>query len=73
MELNKDDIIDWAVNWASYKELEEVSKALYSLYVQRRKADKPETHKRIRLGKKRPQEVYPGMNGPVIIRRTSSK
>lgn len=49
MELNKDEIIDWAVSWASYKELEDVSKALYGLYVQRRKAEKPEVHKRIKV------------------------
>ena len=57
MELNKDDIIDWAVNWASYKELEEVSKALYGLYVQRRKLDKPEVHKRIKQIKQKKKTV----------------
>lgn len=84
MELNQDDIIDWAVSWASYKELEEVSKALYGLYVQRRKADKPEVHKRIKQKKKlvkRPnnvywkrkkgqlEEAYPGKNGAVIVKK----
>jgi len=87
MELNQDDIVDWAVNWASYKELEEVSKALYGLYVQRRKLDKPEVHKRIKQNKKstkrtdsvywkrkkgQPQEAYPGKNGVVIIRKIGS-
>jgi len=84
MELNQDDIIDWAVSWASYKELEEVSKALYGLYVQRRKADKPEVHKQIKQKKKlvkrqnnvywrhkkgQPQEAYPGKNGAVIVKK----
>lgn len=82
MELNKDEIIDWAVSWASYKELEEVSKALYGLYVQRRKAEKPEVHKRIKQKKKSAKitkklyskqnkqlkEAYPGKNGAVIVR-----
>ena len=86
MELNQDDIIDWAVNWASYKELEDVSKALYGLYVQRRKADKPEVHKRIKQIKKtkhpnnvywrhkkgQPKEAYPGKNGAVIVRKIAS-
>lgn len=86
MELNKDEIIDWAVSWASYKELEEVSKALYGLYVQRRKAEKPEVHKQIKQKKKSTKppdnvywrhkkgqlkEVFPGMNGPVIVRKIS--
>ena len=41
MELNKDEIVDWAVSWA-----------LYGLYVQRRKAEKPENHKQIKQKKK---------------------
>jgi hypothetical protein len=87
MELNKDEIVDWAVNWASYKELEDVSKALYGLYVQRRKAEKPEVHKRAKQIKKsiklpnsvywrhkkgQPKEEFPGMHGEVIVRKSGS-
>lgn len=47
-ELDKNKIIDWAVNIADYDELETVSKALYGLYAERRKSEQPEAHKRAR-------------------------
>lgn len=31
-EITKEDVLDWAVNYASYDELENVAKPLYALY-----------------------------------------
>lgn len=41
-------ILDWAQQYASYEELEQVAKALYSIYVQERKHNYPEEHKKNR-------------------------
>ena len=53
METDKEKVIDWALNYATYEELEETAKALYALYVQQRKHDYPDKH---RIAKKR--KVY---------------
>lgn len=45
-ELDTDKIIDWAVNYANYDDLEVVSKALYGIYAQWRKNDYPELHRK---------------------------
>ena len=41
-ELTKDQIINWAINYAGYEELEEVAKAVYSQHKQRQKAERPD-------------------------------
>lgn len=43
-ELEADQVIDWAINYADYSELEEVAKALYAHYIERRKREHPEQH-----------------------------
>ena len=42
MDLDKEQIVDWAINYASYEDVESASKALYALYIQRRKQEKPQ-------------------------------
>lgn len=44
-DLTEDQIIDWAINYAGFEELESVAKALYGIYAQRRKTEYPELHK----------------------------
>ena len=44
-ELEPDKIINWAIEYASYEDLEQTAKALYSLYKTRQKAEKPELYK----------------------------
>lgn len=40
-ELTKEQVIDWAINYASYEELEETAKAMYSHHKQRQKTERP--------------------------------
>ena len=49
-ELEADQVIDWAINYADYSELEKVAKALYAHYVERRKREHPEQHKAAEKG-----------------------
>jgi hypothetical protein len=44
-ELEPDKIINWAINYASYEELENTAKAVYSIYTMRRKKENPQAHK----------------------------
>lgn len=53
MELSKEDIIQWGLEYATYTELEDVSKALYSLYVQERKKKYPEEQNKAKDFKKK--------------------
>ena len=43
-DLEPDKIINWAVNHADYKDLQETAKALYSIYTVRRKKENPKEH-----------------------------
>ena len=43
-ELEPDKIINWAVEYASYEELQIVAKAVYGVYNLRRKRENPEEH-----------------------------
>jgi len=43
-ELEPDKIINWAVEYASYEDLQTVAKAIYGIYSLRRKKEKPEEH-----------------------------
>ena len=43
-EITQDVVIEWADSYASDEELENTAKALYSIYVQHRKATQPEKH-----------------------------
>ena len=52
-EITQEEIIDWASNYASEEELETTAKAIYSIYVQNRKANHPEQHKANRVARKR--------------------
>lgn len=44
-ELTPDQIIDWAMQHASYEELELVAKTVYGVYVDERKHKYPTEHK----------------------------
>lgn len=44
-EITPELIIDWAIQYASYEELEKVSKGLYGIYAQQRKNDYPKEHR----------------------------
>lgn len=52
-ELEPDVVIEWAMSYADYRELEKVAKALYGIYVERRKNEHPEDHKRNKQVRKR--------------------
>lgn len=52
-ELTQEDIVLWAVEYAGYEELETTAKALYGLYVERRKAEFPEEHKKAKKSRHR--------------------
>jgi hypothetical protein len=52
-EITQDDIVDWANNYASLEELEATAKAVYSIYVQNRKATQPEKHLANKKARKR--------------------
>lgn len=43
-DLTKEKIVEWAIEYASYEELEEVAKALYSQHKQRQKAERPDEY-----------------------------
>jgi hypothetical protein len=43
-DLDDGQVIAWAMNYASYEELERVAKAIYGIYVQRRKQERPQSH-----------------------------
>lgn len=45
-DLDENIIINWAVNYSSYQELEKVSKSLYGIYIKRRKVDYPKLHRK---------------------------
>jgi hypothetical protein len=61
-DLTTDDIIDWLLNYASYEETEKVAKAIYSIYVQRRKTEYPELHIINKNAKKRINYFKPKKN-----------
>lgn len=41
-ELDPDKIVKWAIDYASYEELEQTAKTLYQLFASRRKEERPE-------------------------------
>lgn len=41
-ELDPDKIISWAINYAGYEDLESAAKAIYAVYVERRKKEFPD-------------------------------
>lgn len=58
--LTAKDVLDWFKDYASFEELEDTAKAVYSIYVQERKQKFPEKHKANRLAKKKPiKKRYP--------------
>ena len=52
MELSKEEILEWALDYASYEELEETAKALYAVYTSRRRVEKPELEAKAKQYKK---------------------
>ncbi len=52
-ELEPEVIIAWATEYADYKELEQVAKALYAVYGERRRTEHPEAEKKARRHVKR--------------------
>lgn len=52
MELSKEKILEWALDYASYEELEETAKALYAVYTSRRRTEKPELEAKAKQYKK---------------------
>lgn len=52
-DLDETTIIDWAVNFATFEELERTAKALYGVYVETRKKTAPEAQKRARMANKK--------------------
>jgi len=85
MDIKEQDILDWAMNYASYDELERTSKALYSIYAQERKNNhqekqtankqtkkqfkKVKEHNYWRYKKGLPKEEFPNMNGAVFTKK----
>lgn len=57
-EITEDQIIQWALDYAGYEELEKVAKGIYAIYVERRKKEYPENHKKNKLIKKSIRGVY---------------
>jgi hypothetical protein len=57
-EITKEDMISWAINYATYDDLEEIAKSLYGLYVQRRKHEHPQAHSAARQMKKKYTKKY---------------
>lgn len=51
-EIEPDNIINWAVEYASYEDLEAVAKSLYSIYIMRRKKENPPAQKAAKVMKK---------------------
>lgn len=52
MELTKEEILEWALDYAGYEELEETAKALYTVYTSRRRTEHPEIEKKAKAYKK---------------------
>ena len=52
-ELEPDKIINWATEYASYEDLEQTAKVLYSLYKTRQKAEKPQVYKEAKQYRKK--------------------
>lgn len=50
-ELTSEQITTWAIEYASYEELEQVAKGLYGVYVQRRKHEHPDQHRKAKAYK----------------------
>lgn len=48
-DITLDQVIGWAVEYAGYEDLEKAAKALYGLYVERRKREHPEAQKANRV------------------------
>jgi hypothetical protein len=51
-DVSSDNILAWAEEYAGYEELERTAKALYALYVQRRKVEEPEADTKARQQRK---------------------
>jgi hypothetical protein len=43
-EITTEKLVAWAEDYASYEDLERAAKALYGMYVQRRKIENPKAH-----------------------------
>lgn len=52
-ELEPDKIINWATEYASYEELEQVAKSLYSVFKSRQKSEKPDLYKQAKQYRKK--------------------
>ena len=52
-ELEPDKIINWATEYASYEDLEQTAKSLYSIFKARQKAEKPELYKEAKQYRKK--------------------
>ena len=52
-ELEPNKIINWAIEYASYEDLEQTAKSLYSLFKTRQKAEKPELYKEAKQYRKK--------------------
>lgn len=52
-ELEPDKIINWATEYASYEDLDQVAKSLYSVFKARQKAEKPESYKEAKQYRKK--------------------
>lgn len=52
-ELDREKIVDWATNYASYDELEAAAKAVYAVFGERRKKERPELHRQAKEYKKK--------------------
>lgn len=52
-DLEPDKIINWAVKYSSYEDLEVVAKALYGIYVIQRKRKFPKEHRKAKQLKKK--------------------
>lgn len=51
-ELEPDKIINWAVEFAGYDELEQVAKSVYSIYKSRQRTEKPHAYKNAKAYKR---------------------
>lgn len=52
-ELEPDKIINWATEYASYEDLEQTAKSLYSIFKARQKAEEPESYKEAKQYRKK--------------------
>lgn len=55
-DITPEQVIDWAVNYAGYDDLETVAKAIYGHYVERRKRERPADAKKAK--QRRVRVVY---------------